>query len=277
MQHTEATFQSPLGATIYYQVWRPEQPRALILLAHGLAEHSARYQAFAEFFNRHGIAVAALDHPGHGRSDGRPGHIDSFDDYLKTFDSFRALIAEQNPVVPMILVGHSMGGLVAASYLLDAQQHFCACVLSGPAIRSEAEPPAWQLGILRLIAKLAPATGVIKLDASGVSRDQQVVDHYLGDPLVYTGKISARQAVEMFDAMKRVERGASKIALPILLMHGSDDSLTTPEGSKLLCDWVCSTDKQLKIYPGLYHEIFNEPEREQVLQDMLEWCEARLP
>ncbi|MGB5326433.1 MAG: lysophospholipase [Pseudomonadales bacterium] len=277
MAHIETTFAAPSGANIYYQAWRPEQPRAIILIAHGLAEHSARYSAFAEFFNRHGYAVAALDHPGHGRSDGRTGYIDRFDDYLDTFKAFHARIAREHPGLPMILLGHSMGGLIAASYVLKEQRDFCACVLSGPAVRSDAQPPAWQLAILRLVARFAPRFGVLKLDAAGVSRDEQVVTHYLADPMVYTGKISARLVVEMFDAMQRLEQQAQNISLPLLLLHGGDDKLTAPEGSRLLCEWVCSADKQVKIYPGLYHEIFNEPEREQVMQDVLEWCDARLP
>ncbi|MBT8152196.1 MAG: lysophospholipase, partial [Gammaproteobacteria bacterium] len=273
MSHIEANFAAPDGATIYYQVWKPENARALILLAHGFAEHSGRYREFAEFFNRHGYAVAALDHPGHGRSDGTPGFIPRFDDYLTVFESFRALIAEQNPGLPMILVGHSMGGLIAANYLQQAQQHFCACVLSGPAIKSDVEPPWWQLLLLRLVAKIAPKAGMLSLDAAGVSRDAAVVEAYLSDPLVYTGKISARQAVEMFAGMQQAQQGASKINLPLLVLHGGDDQLTTPEGSRLFCDWVSSIDKKVKIYPSLYHEIFNEPEREEVLQDMLAWCE----
>ncbi|NNC55148.1 MAG: alpha/beta hydrolase [Pseudomonadales bacterium] len=276
MSHTEATFAAPDGATIYYQVWKPENTRAILLLAHGLAEHSARYAAFAAYCNQRGFAVAALDHPGHGRSDGTPGYIPRFEDYLIALEAFRARIAEQNPGLPMILVGHSMGGLIAANYLQQAQQHFSACVLSGPAIKSDAEPPRWQLAILRFVSRFLPKLGVMQLEAAGVSRDAAVVDDYLNDPLVYTGKISARQATEMFAAMQQAQAGAAKINLPLLVLHGGDDKLTAPEGSRLFCDWVGSIDKQVKIYPSLYHEIFNEPEREQVMDDMLAWCKQRL-
>jgi alpha-beta hydrolase superfamily lysophospholipase len=169
-----------------------------------------------------------------------------------------------------------MGGLISSLFLLQHQQEFTGCVLSGPAIQTEIEPPYLQLLLIRCLSLLAPGMGVLQLDASGVSRDPAVVAAYLEDPLVNHGKMSARMVAELFGAMHRVQAEAGQITLPLLLLHGGADVMTAPGGSRFLYEHVSSPEKHLKIYPGLYHEIFNEPEYETVLADMLAWCDQRL-
>ena len=277
MQNTQLHFTGPGNANIFYQLWEPDgAAKALLIIAHGAAEHSGRYQQLAEACTQRGYIVAALDHIGHGHSDGRPGFIRCFDDYIAGLDQLRSIVQEKYANLPTFLLGHSMGGLIAARHLLQAQQQYTGCVLSGPAITSDVQPPAWQIAIMRLLSKLLPRLGVIQLDASAVSRDAQVVKNYLQDPLVYTGKLSARKVVEMFDAMRQIQRDATQISLPLLILHGGDDRLTSPEGSKLLYSEASSADKKLVVYPGLYHEIFNEPEREQVWAEMLAWCDSHV-
>ena len=277
MKPAQATFKGVADANIFYQVWQPDGPaRAVIMIAHGVAEHSGRYQQLAEYFAEHGYVVAAVDHEGHGKSDGTPGFIERFDNYAQTLDLLRTRLQADYPELPFILLGHSMGGLIAAYYLLEAQSKFAMCVLSGPAIKSDVEPPGWQAVIIRWLARWLPKLGVLKLDTNAISRDPEVVAAYKKDPLVYDGKLSARQVVEMFDAMHTVERDAHKISLPLLLLHGSEDRLTAPAGSQFLYDNVSSTEKSLKFYPGLYHEIFNEPERLEVFKDVLSWCDSQL-
>ena len=277
MPHREDHFESAGGAHIHYQLWEPDQrPRALIIVAHGAAEHSGRYRRFAERFLEAGYSTAALDHVGHGRSAGHRGHVDRFSDYLDTLDEFVKLLRQAFPDLPLILLGHSMGGLISCCYLLQNQRDFAGCVLSGPAIKTDLEPPWWQTLLIRLFAAVAPRMGVLQLDANGVSRDPLEVREYLDDPLVYGGKLSARKVSELFAAMHRVHEEAGKIELPILLMHGEADRLTSPEGSRFLYEHVGSADKTLKLYPGLYHEIFNEPEREQVFADLQAWLDSRL-
>lgn len=278
MGHSEGEFSGAGQRSIYYQYWTPGVPaRALLLLVHGAGEHSARYRQLAQYVTGRGYAVAALDHPGHGRSAGRYGHIDRFEDFVSTLEIFQRKLATDFPGLPLILVGHSMGGLIGGLYLLRHQQDFIGCVLSGPAIKTDIEPGYLQLLMIRLLSVVAPTSGVLQLDAVGVSRDPAVVADYVGDPLVNHGKMTARMVAELFRGMHQIQAEAEKISLPILLLHGGADVMTAPAGSEFLHEHISSADKTLKIYPGLYHEIFNEPERETVFADMLDWCDSRLP
>jgi alpha-beta hydrolase superfamily lysophospholipase len=260
---------------LFQQAWLPEQPAtAALLLVHGFGEHSGRYAHVAAHFVAAGYAVYALDHDGHGNSPGTPGFVERFSRYTDGVAALLQHVREQQPGVPLFLVGHSLGGLISATFLLQHQQEFAGCVLSGPALASDAAPPAWLLAVNRVLAIMLPRLGMLKLDATAVSRDPEVVKRYLADPLVYKGKLTSRLINEMFKTMRVVTDGAPGVTLPMLIMHGEADTLVSPSGSEQLYELLGSTDKTLKIYPGLYHEIFNEPEQRQVLDDMLAWLEA---
>jgi alpha-beta hydrolase superfamily lysophospholipase len=262
---------------IFYQWWEPDEgARAVLFLVHGAGEHSGRYKEFAQYFVDRGYAVAALDHNGHGRSDGLPGYVESFEDYVGDVGLFWQECLKRFPDKPFVLVGHSLGGLISAHFLRKKQDAFVGAVLSGALAKVEPTPPWIQDKAVRLLALLAPRLGVIKLDPSEVSRDPQVVEKYANDELVFHGKMSARQLREMFDAMASIRETAGEIQLPLLLLHGGQDSMASPEGSRILAEVVGSRDKTLKIYPELYHEIFNEPERLEVWEDVARWCESRL-
>lgn len=268
---------SPLGENIYYQSWEPDAAaRAVFIVAHGAAEHSGRYERFAKYFVEQGYGVVALDLPGHGRSGGTPGYIDRFENYLESLDLVRRQAAADMGATPQILLGHSMGGLASTLYLLENQDVFLGCVLSGPAIKTDIQPGVFQTKLIQFLAAALPRVGVLQLDAKGVSRDPAEVERYVEDPLNYTGKLSARLVSELFLSMAHVQAEASKITLPLLILHGGDDSMASPDGSRFLAENVGSKDKTLEIYPGLYHEIFNEPEREQVFADVLRWCDELL-
>ncbi|RZV36216.1 MAG: alpha/beta hydrolase [Chromatiales bacterium] len=265
------------SSRLYQQSWTPDgDVRAGILLAHGLGEHSSRYTHVAEHLTRRGFAVHTLDHYGHGKSDGLPGYVERFSVYLDGVAALLEKTQKEHPGQPLFLIGHSMGGLIAAAFLLERQNAFRACALSGPAIKSDQAPHAIVIALIRLIAILAPTAPLIQLDASGVSRDKSVVDAYMRDPLVHHGKLSARLLSEMSAAMKTTLARAAEIRIPIILMHGDADQLTAPSGSVELHDRIESDDKTLKLYPGLYHEIFNEPEQDAVLAEMSGWLEAHL-
>lgn len=265
------------GAGLFWKAWpADEEPKAVVLIAHGFAEHLGRYEHVAAALNRAGYAVFAVDHWGHGRSDGVPGFVPAFSVYLDGMDVLLARAKETYPGLPRFLVGHSMGGLIAASFLVERQHEFAGAVLSGPAVRPNEAPSPALIAISRLMSALAPTLGVVALDASLVSRDPKVVAGYRADPLVYKGKIGARLGAEFFDAMRRIEAEAGRIHLPILLLHGERDGLITPEGSKFLNERIGSADRTLKIYQDCYHEIFNEPEKERVIADMIAWLDARL-
>lgn len=262
------------GASLRFKHWPAQNPKAVALIAHGYAEHLGRYEHVAAALNKSGYSVYAVDHCGHGRSDGARGFVPAFSVFL---DGLDALLTEAKSAYPdkkRFLIGHSMGGLIAANYLIDRQGEFAGAVLSGPSIKAVEEPPAAVLFIGRALSKLAPKAGLISLDANLVSRDAKVVADYIGDPLVYKGKISARLGAEMFNAMASVQASASKLSLPLLILHGGADGLTSPEGSKILNERAQSRDKTLKIYDGFFHEIFNDPGKEGVIADMIKWLDA---
>ena len=273
VRHSEARGSSRL----YQQTWEPDgQTRAVVLLIHGLGEHSGRYAHVAKHLTERGFTVYTLDHYGHGKSDGHAGFVERFSVYLDGVNALLGKARDEQPEVPFFLIGHSMGGLIAATCLLENQDAFKACVLSGPALKTDQAPPALLLALIRLLSKLVPTLPMIQLDASGVSRDPAVVDAYVNDPLVFHGRLSARLIAELSATMDDTLSRASEIRIPVIFMHGEKDVLTAPSGSQEMFDNVSSDDKTLKIYPGLFHEIFNEPEKETVLSEMSAWLEAHL-
>ena len=175
------------------------------------------------------------------------------------------------PGKPIFLVGHSMGGLISAVYLLDHQQDFAGAVLSGASVKIPDHISAVTIMAGKVFSKLLPKFGLLKLEDDGVSRDPAVVQAYISDPLVCTGKVSARLAGELLGATQRITAEAEKITLSILILHGGADKLVECDASKAFYDRIRSPDKTLKIYHGLYHEVFIEPERGAVLGDVEGW------
>ncbi|MEO0576242.1 MAG: lysophospholipase [Pseudomonadota bacterium] len=265
-----------IAGELFYRSWVPDAPKAAVLLVHGLAEHVGRYEYVSQKLTDANYAVFAIDHVGHGQSAGTRCYVHSFDDYLDGVDALYMHMRKDHVDLPVVILGHSMGGLIAASSVLRDPERYRALVLSGPAIVPPAEPPWLQKFIVRLLSKYAPKQGVLQLDASAISRDQSVVDAYNHDALVFSGKVTARLASELFDAMGLLQDRAGDLTLPLLLMHGSQDRLTAPAGSALLHDRATSTDKTLRMWDGLYHEIFNEPERDDVIGLMVVWLNARM-
>lgn len=266
-------------ARLHLVRWLPDgrAPQGVVLLAHGYAEHGGRYDHVAAALNAAGYAVYAPDHWGHGQSDGTPGFVHRFDDLVAGMRALIERVEADFPGTPRLLLGHSMGGLISALLLTERQGDFVAAALSGPAI-VPAEPPSRVMQwISRFLSRFFPRVGVLALDANAVSRDPAVVAAYRADPLVYTGKISARLAAEFFDAMAAARAGAPRITLPLLLQHGTDDALAAPAGSQYLFDHVRSDIKRIELLPGLYHEIFNEPEQVAVLGDLVGWFDAHCP
>lgn len=265
------------GARLHITHWLPAgHPRAAVLLAHGYAEHAGRYGHVAARLNAAGYAVYAIDHWGHGQSDGRPGFVPRFSAYVDGMAELLALVEVNHGDMPRLLLGHSMGGLIATLFLIERQHAFAAAALSGPAIVPGSPPSRFTVWISRFLSRVLPRLGVLSLDANGVSRDPAVVAAYLADPLVYTGKIGARLGAEFMDAMTAARAGAQRIKVPILLQHGEADSLALPDGSHYLFDHVASADKAIKIYPGLFHEIYNEPERDATLDDLVGWFDRHV-
>lgn len=266
------------GDALFRQSWFPDgAPRAALILAHGYAEHAGRYQHLAERLTASGYAVHAIDHWGHGRSDGDRGFVADFSVFLDGMNALLTFVRSSHPDLPLFLLGHSMGGLIASHHLLTHQQHYCGAILSGPAVSAGTPPSAPIRVIGQILSRLVPKAGLLQLDAHAVSRDPEVVAAYLADHLVYKGKMSARLAAAMLRAMEEIQLRAGEITLPLLVIHGSKDTLAAPEGARQLVTQARSTDKQFRELDGLFHEVFNEPEREIVLSSVVEWITAHLP
>ena len=248
-----------------------------VLIAHGLAEHGGRYAQVAADLNEQGFCVYAIDHLGHGHSPGRRCHLERFSDYLDGMDALCARARSDYPDLPMLLLGHSMGGLIAAAWLIDRRPDIAACALSGAAIMPPKQPPVWMVWLNRFLSWVRPSLGVLQLDADGVSRDPNVVERYENDPLVHRGKVSARLACELFDTMAMVRGRAGEIRIPTAVLHGGADRLTSPKGSRFLHEHIGSDHKDLIIYPELFHEIMNEPERETVMAVVIGWFLRHIP
>jgi len=259
---------------IYYREWQVTNPKGVVLLVHGVAEHCQRYEAIARVLNEAGYILSALDLPNHGQSEGKRGHIDSNTFFQEAVLTLYERVKSAHSDSPIFILGHSMGGLITSRFLLDHQEKFKGAILSGPAIEVFQEPPAWQVGLIKGIAKLFPALGLGPVDGSMVSRDPEVVKAYNVDPLVYTTKLSAKLLVGFNTTMAEVKSRAGSINLPLLIMHGTADKLTQPSGSQWLYDSIASDDKTLKLYEGLYHEIFNEPEAPSIYKEVVEWLDS---
>lgn len=276
MTHPEGDFPGPRGIRIRWQGWVPEgHPRAVLLLVHGLAEHSGRYGNLVNHFLPLGYAVYGVDHVGHGKSEGARVFVEGFAEFLGPLDTLFGMVRERHPGVPVFVVGHSMGGLIAATWLLGNQDTLAGAILSGPSVKVPDNLSTAVILVGRLLSRLIPGAGVVGLDAHGISRDPAVVQAYLDDPLVYKGKITARLGAELLQAMQRIGKEARRIRLPILILQGDADQLVDPLGARILHGLAGSQDKTLKVYDGLYHELYNEPERGQVLEDVGAWLAAR--
>lgn len=278
MQHTEGTFSGPRGLRIYYQTWRPDtEPRAVILIVHGLGEHSGRYRNFVQAAVPRGYAIYALDHIGHGKSEGTRAFVERFSDFTAPLTQFYDMVRAEQPNKPLFILGHSLGGLITSYYLLDHQDKFTGAVISAPAVKIADNITPTLIFVNNLVSAVLPKMGLLALDPTGISRDPAEVAVYVNDPLNYHDKVPSRTGAEMLAAMQRVTAEAGRIRLPMLLIQGSADKLVDPGGAPMLYEKAASSDKTLKVYEGYYHELFNEPlpDRQKVLDDVLTWLDAR--
>jgi acylglycerol lipase len=261
MKHHEAYLKGYQNFKIYYQYWLPDtSPKAILLVAHGYAEHSSRYLNLVNYFVPKGYAVYALDHRGHGRSDGERVHVDSFQEYVKDLKTYFDMVRKENPKEKIFLVGHSMGSMISLLYTIAYQKELTGLITSGGGLSGPNDPP------------MAPPKPGEALSTAMLSRDPAVIKAYEKDPLVYHGPIPAGFA--MFKEMSALYDGVRKIELPVLVMAGNGG----PDGarSRVLYERIASKDKTLKLYEGLLHEIFNEPEYPQVMADMEKWLASHI-
>ena len=260
-------------------LWRPaEDPAAVVLLAHGYAEHLGRYAHVIEALVERGYAVAGLDHRGQGESGGRRTGVVLFDDYVDDLHLLIEQVRETHPTLPRFLLGHSMGGLIATRYALRYQADLIGLIVTGAALQIGDDVSPLLKRLSGLIAAIAPHLPVVPPRGPGIlSTDPDVERRFAADPLCYQGRLRARTSHQMMLASVDARARAEALTLPLLVMHGAEDTLTNPIGSQVLHDRARSADKTLKLWPGLRHEIFNEPQRDEVIAFMLTWLDARTP
>lgn len=277
MKHADFSFTGVHGTKIVYDVWTPDgDVVGLLVLSHGLGEHAGRYDEVIARLVGLGLAVYAPDHRGHGRSGGKRLALKSWSDYVVDLHELFRIARAAHPGVKNFLLGHSMGGAIALSYALEHQAELDALMLSGPAVVLGDDTPRILIPIGKILGKIAPTVPVQSLDSASVSRDPAVVAAYDADPLVHHGKIPAGLASGLVGAMESFPTRLPSLTIPVLLQHGSDDKLADVAGSRMIAEKAGSTDLTIEVYDGLYHEIFNEPERERVLDDLVSWLSPRL-
>jgi alpha-beta hydrolase superfamily lysophospholipase len=264
------------GRRIFWQAWTPEAPVAVVVIVHGAGEHSGRYDHVVARLVAAGYAVHAADHRGHGRSDGARALVERIDYAVADLDQVVAAAGHAHPGLPVFMLGHSMGGLIALRYALAHQERLAGMILSSPLAALEAVPTPLRI-IGQFLSRVAPRAPLIAIDSSLVSRDAEVVRAYRADPLVFHGKLPARTAAELADAVDAFPATVAAIRLPTLILYGSADGLCPPAGSLLLGERIGAPDKTVRAYEGLFHEILNEPERDEVLDDICAWLSDRVP
>lgn len=277
MQEREGRYIGEKGVSIYWQAWLPgSTPTRTVVIAHGVAEHSGRYARLAQVLVEQNCAVYALDHRGHGKSGGTRAFIEKFEYSVADLDQLVTLAAEQQaPAGKPILIGHSLGGAISLSYAMKHQDKLRGLVLSGPAVQLNPIPMKVRV-LARLFSMVSPAKPFLPIDGSAVSRDPEEVRKYNQDPLNSRTPIPVRTVTELLDRLSWLSAGYSVLTLPLLIMHGTADSLALPAGSQRIHELAGSKDKTLKLYEGYFHEIFNEPpaERTRVFEDLKRWVAA---
>ena len=259
---------------LYWQGWLPAGPATgVVLLCHGLGEHSGRYANVVDALVPDGWAVYGLDHRGHGLSGGRRAHLDAYADWLADYHTFRRAVVARHPGLPVFLLGHSMGGQIALAYALDHQDDLRGLVLSAPALASNAVPKQ-VVPLLMGLSRIAPTLRPAGIDGTKVSKDPAVIAAYQADPLVYQGNPTLGLSAALFRQFGPLVERSRGLRIPLLLQHGSADVLADPAGTRALEAAHGSPDATVRWYEGLWHEIYNEPERDVPLSDLREWLAA---
>jgi alpha-beta hydrolase superfamily lysophospholipase len=274
---SERSFDGVGGVRIVYDVWTPEgSPVGVVILSHGYAEHARRYDHVAQRFGEAGLITYTLDHRGHGRSGGKRVYLKNISEYTGDFDHLVGIATAAHPALKRVVLGHSMGGGIVFAYGVEHPDDYAAMVLSGPAVDAQAAVSSVMIGVAKVVGSLLPGLPVQNLPADVISRDPQVVAAYEADPLVHHGKLPAGIAKALIGVGQTMPQRAASLTAPLLVVHGGQDKVVPVEGSRRLLESVGPIDAHLKVYPELYHEVFNEPERAVVLDDVVSWIEVRL-
>jgi acylglycerol lipase len=277
MQHATGSFTGLNDVTIFTQSWLPDDtPRAIVILAHGIGEHSGRYAHVAAYLAAHGYAVYALDHRGHGRSGGPRVQVGDFDEFVADLRTYFEQVRAAHPDFPIFLYGHSMGSLIALLFAFRYQDDLAGLITSGTAFR----PVGFHTALIPLVktaSALTPNVRLIPLDPRGVSRDPAVVQAYRDDPLVSHSRMPFEMLGALARAIQSCEASLPDLRLPYLVLHGGADPMTHVSATDIIRRSSGAPDTTIKVYDGLLHEIHNEPEQGDVLADVVAWLDAHTP
>jgi len=267
------------GIKLSGYLWEPqEKPKALINLVHGFGEYSERYNFWAMRFVEKGYVVHAIDNRGHGKSEGKRGHVNKHDEFLNDID---VLVKESNvlyPDLPQFIYGHSLGGNIVTNYILKRNHDFKGAILSSPWFKLSFNPSALTIFFARILQKVYPKfTQLSKLDVKGISHDPQVIDAYIKDPLIHE-KISARMFFEIYNAGLWALANSGKLTIPVLIQHGTGDNITSYKASKEFFKNAKEKGKDIeyKEWVELYHELHNEKEKDDIFEFIYNWIEKKL-
>lgn len=263
------------NSNIYGQYFQPKTIKAVVVLVHGMGEHSKRYENFViPFYNQNSFAVLTFDQFGHGLTEGKRGHNPSFEAVL---DCVQEMLKKAESVFgnkPTFLYGHSMGGNVVINYALRRKNNLTGVIATSPFLKLAFEPPSWKLKIAKILLKIAPSlTMSNELDIEGISRDKNVIEAYNNDPLVHD-KISPNYSIVFIETGKWAIENANKLKTPILLIHGTDDRLTSYKGSEEFAK-NAGNIVDIQLYEGAYHELHNDIIKNEVLEQMMTWIDKK--
>jgi acylglycerol lipase len=257
--------------------WQPAQSpaRGVVVVTHGIRDYALRYQRFADQLAKEGFAVFAQDLRGHGHSGGERQRFDSMARMVEDTDMIVNEAKQRYPKLPVYVYGHSLGGLITTEYALDHADKLSGVLLSGAALMRPHSVSGFSAALARLVASVAPSLKVVQVDDSEFSRDKDVMAALATDPLITRDKLPAATAAATLNGIADAQKRMAQLKLPLWVMYGTADSVNPIEGSQALIQAAASADKTLKVYPGVYHDMLNEPERDQIASDVIAWLLAR--
>ena len=257
--------------------WQPAQSpvRGVVVITHGIRDYALRYQRFADQLTKQGFAVFAQDLRGHAHSGGERQRFDSMARMVEDTDMIVTEAKLRHPSLPVYMYGHSLGGLITTAYALDHADKLSGVILSGAALMRPHSVSGFSAAVARVVASIAPGLKVVQVDDSAFSKDKSVMAALATDPLISRDKLPAATAAATLHAIADVEQRMGQLKLPLLVMYGTADSVNPIEGSQALAQAAASADKTLKVYPGVYHDMLNEPERDTIAADVIAWLIAR--
>lgn len=271
----EGTLESG-GLRLFTRHWPHPAPKATVAIVHGFGEHSGRYAHVARALHDRGYRVFAFDLRGHGKSEGPRAYVQSFDAFLGDVGAYLRWVDAQAPDRPRFLLAHSLGGCISTLFTLRHRPKLAGLVLSGPALKLGEDFSPAKIAAGRFLGRYFPRLPIEKLDSGSVSRDPEVVRAYQADPLVFHGWVRTGFGLAFMAAAEEVGERMEEVDLPLLVLQGAKDRLVNKAGGRELYERARSKDKTLTVYPDLYHEVFNEPERQAVLSDLCAWLDRRV-